>query len=290
MNAWQIVLQSLGSTLVDVLPIAAVLAFFQIAVLRRRVPELGRRLVGFGFVVLGLAVFLVGLEVALFPLGERMAIQLSDPDFVSADLSKSQMPSAPAADESTATAPPPALPWYRYHWVYLFAFSIGVTTTLAEPSLLAIAIKASEVSGGTIQPTGLRVAVALGVGFGVALGTFRIIAVHPLPAYILPGYLCVILQTLIAPKSIIPIAFDSGGVATSTVTVPIVAALGLGLATQIEGADPLIDGFGLIAFAVLFPIMTVMAYAQASQWRARRAERIPPPEHPNSDPLTLAGD
>lgn len=270
-SLWQPIRESIGTTLFDVLPIAAVLIFFQAAVLRRRVPELGVRLAGFGFVVLGLAVFLVGLEVALFPLGENMATQLSDPIFVTGEADP--QPKQPGLLPPSPNAKPTPPAWYRYHWAYLFAFSIGFTTTLAEPSLLAIALKASEVSGGTIQPTGLRLAVALGVGLGVALGTFRIIAVHPLPAYILPGYLCVIIQTIFAPKSIIPIAYDSGGVATSTVTVPIVAALGLGLATQIEGADPLIDGFGLIAFAVLFPIMTVMGYAQLSHWWACRAER-----------------
>jgi hypothetical protein len=149
--------------------------------------------------------------------------------------------------------------------VYLFAFMIGFSTTIAEPSLIAVAIKANEVSGGAIGAWGLRIAVALGVAFGITLGCYRIVVGDPIHWYIIAGYVVVMLQTAFAPKLIIPLAYDSGGVTTSTVTVPLVAALGLGLAETVPGRNPLIDGFGLIAFASLFPIMSVMAYAWLSE-------------------------
>jgi len=163
--------------------------------------------------------------------------------------------------------------WKDYVWVYLFAFAIGMSTTIAEPSLIAVAIKAEEVSGGTIGTWGLRIAVALGVAIGIALGTYRIVTGTPLHYYIMAGYVIVIVQTFFAPKIIVPLAYDSGGVTTSTVTVPLVAALGLGLAETVPGRSPLIDGFGLIAFASLFPMISVMAYAQLSEYRANRAKR-----------------
>ncbi|OOY42493.1 DUF1538 domain-containing protein, partial [Solemya velum gill symbiont] len=138
------------------------------------------------------------------------------------------------------------------------------------PSLIAVAIKASEVSGGAINPWGLRIAVAIGVAVGIGLGTFRIVTGTPLYIYIIVGYIIVIIQTVYAPKSIIALAYDSGGVTTSTVTVPLVTALGLGLSTTVPGRDPLLDGFGLIAFASVFPIMSVMGYAQLGEWLAAR--------------------
>jgi len=160
--------------------------------------------------------------------------------------------------------------WWAYGWIYLFAALIGFATTIAEPALIAVAYKANQVSGGTINQWGLRLVVALGVAVGIALGTFRIITGTPLFLYIAAGYLIVIVQTIFAPKMIIPLAYDSGGVTTSTVTVPIVAALGLGLSATSPGRNPAIDGFGLIAFASLFPIITVMAYVQIGQWWARQ--------------------
>jgi len=219
------------------------LRFFQLFVLRRPLNNPGQLMWGFGFVVLGLTLFLIGLELALFPLGEEMANQLTA-----------------GIDENEAN------PWYTFYWTYLFAFAIGLSTTIAEPALIAVAMKADEVSGGTIQAWWLRMAVALGVGIGVALGTFRIVVGVPLPYFILTGYAVVVVQTWFAPKQIIPLAYDSGGVTTSTVTVPLVAALGLGLASRIPGRDPIVDGFGLIAFASLFPMMTVMGYAQLATW------------------------
>lgn len=237
----------------DVLPIVLLIAFFQLVVLRQSIPHLRRVIVGGIYVVIGLALFLAGLEKALFPLGKIMANQLSDPAFIY------------GAGEVVTHAD-----WMAYGWVYLFAAMIGFATTIAEPSLIAVAYKANEVSAGTISSWGLRVTVALGVAFGISLGTFRIVTGTPLYLYILVGYLIVIVQTLFAPKSIIALAYDSGGVTTSTVTVPLVAALGLGLAATVPGRNPALDGFGLIAFASLFPIIAVMGYAQIMAWRTKR--------------------
>ncbi len=244
---------TLRATVGDVLPIAGILLFFQFAVLRRAVPNPGRILWGFVFVLVGLTLFLEGLDLALFPLGRSMAAQLTDPDLL-----------AQAAEGARTPH------WRHYYWVYLFGAAIGFSTTVAEPALIAVSLKAEEVSGGAVDAFWLRIAVALGVAAGIALGTWRIVTGHPLYWFIIAGYIVVVIQTLFAPRMIVPLAYDSGGVTTSTVTVPMVTALGLGLASNIPGRDPMIDGFGLIAFASLFPMMTVMAYAQFSQWLARR--------------------
>lgn len=235
-------------TIVDVLPIASIVVVFQVAVLRQKLPNIGRLVTGFIYVLIGLSLFLVGLEKALFPLGRLMATQLT------------QLP--PELGQAVAVH------WSQYYWVYLFAFCIGTSTTIAEPALIAVAVKANQVSGGAIGVWGLRIAVALGVAIGITLGTWRIVAGIPIQYFIIPGYVFVVIQTHFAPKMIVPLAYDSGGVSTSTVTVPLVAALGLGLADSVPGRDPVLDGFGLIAFAVLFPMITVMAYAQISSWRA----------------------
>jgi hypothetical protein len=238
----------------DVLPIAAILIGFQLVILRRRILNPAR--VGFGLllVLLGLALFLEGLELALFPLGRLMAEQLTAPAFLFGEGTEAIL----------------AFTWTDYLWVYVFAAAIGFATTVAEPALIAVSIKANQVSGGTITVNGLRFAVAVGVAVGVALGAFRIVTGTPLHWYIISGYIIVIAQTAVAPRAIIPLAYDSGGVTTSTVTVPLVAALGLGLAETIPGRSPLLDGFGLIAFASLFPMISVMAYAQISEWRTRK--------------------
>ncbi|MCK5541894.1 MAG: DUF1538 domain-containing protein [Desulfobacterales bacterium] len=241
------------ATCIDVLPIIILITGFQFLVLRQSIPHLRRLIVGGVYVVIGLALFLAGLEKALFPLGNIMATQLSDPAFIY------------GVGEVVTQAD-----WKAYGWVYLFAAMIGFATTIAEPSLIAVAFKASEVSAGTISQWGLRITVALGVAFGISLGTFRIITGTPIYIYILVGYMIVIVQTMFAPKSIIPLAYDSGGVTTSTVTVPLVAALGLGLAGTVPGRNPALDGFGLIAFASLCPIITVMGYAQLMHWRTKR--------------------
>ncbi|MDX1571274.1 MAG: DUF1538 domain-containing protein [Xanthomonadales bacterium] len=249
-------LGTLLATIRDVIPIAVVIFGFQFLVLRRRIPNWRRVAVGFVYVIIGLALFLVGLERALFPLGRIMAEQLTDPLFIAAGAIVEE-----------------GFHWLNFYWVYLFAFAIGFSTTIAEPSLMAVAIKANEVSAGTVGVWGLRIAVAVGVAVGIALGSYRIVVGDPIHNYIIAGYVVVIIQTRFAPKIIVPLAYDSGGVTTSTVTVPLVAALGLGLAETVPGRSPLIDGFGLIAFASLFPIMSVMAYAQLAEWRAGRRKR-----------------
>jgi hypothetical protein len=245
------------STLTDVLPIIGIIFGFQLLVLRQNIPNLKSVLVGLAYVLIGLTLFLVGLEEALFPLGKIMAQQLTDPDFI----------------RSTVDAAGATLQWDDYKWIYLFAAAIGFSTTIAEPALIAVAIKAGQVSSGGITVWGLRSAVAIGVAAGISLGAFRIVTGTPLHYYIIAGYIVVLIQTLYAPRTIIALAYDSGGVTTSTVTVPLVAALGLGLASTIPGRSPLLDGFGLIAFASLFPIISVMGYAQLGEWRLRRLKK-----------------
>jgi hypothetical protein len=247
---------TLASTIKDVLPIVALLVFFQLVILRRPLPNWKRIAVGFAFVLVGLTFFLDGLETALFPIGKIMARQLSHPEFIKA-----------------SETLPPHLNWTAYGWVYLFGALIGFSTTIAEPALIAVAFKAHEVSRGSLGQWGLRIAVAIGVAIGIAVGTFRIVTGTPLYLYIMAGYIIVVIQTVFAPREIIPLAYDSGGVTTSTVTVPLVAALGLGLADAIPGRDPALDGFGLIAFASVFPMVTVMGYAQLAHWVARRSLR-----------------
>ncbi|UGA55559.1 DUF1538 domain-containing protein [Vibrio sp. VB16] len=242
-------------TVLDVIPIATIIFGFQLVVLRKPIANLTSVILGFFYVILGLSLFLLGLELALFPLGETMAEQLTAPEFLYS-----------FKDNLTES-----LSWIDYYWVYLFAFSIGFSTTIAEPSLIAVAIKANQVSGGSISVNGLRIAVALGVAIGISLGSYRIVVGDPIHYYIMVGYIVVIIQTNFAPKMIVPLAYDSGGVTTSTVTVPLVTALGLGLASTVPGRNPVIDGFGLIAFASLFPIISVMAYAQITQWLNARS-------------------
>jgi hypothetical protein len=254
MEFLQHLLNTATSTLTDVLPIAGIIFGFQLLVLRQTIPNLKSVLTGFVYVLVGLTLFLVGLEEALFPLGKLMAHQLTDPEFI----------------RSTVHSVGDNLRWNDYKWIYLFAAAIGFSTTIAEPALIAVAIKAHQVSAGAITVWGLRTAVAIGVAIGITLGTFRIITGTPLHYYIIAGYVIVLIQTAYAPRTIIALAYDSGGVTTSTVTVPLVTALGLGLASTIPGRSPLLDGFGLIAFASLFPIMSVMGYAQLGEWRLRR--------------------
>ncbi len=242
------------ATLRDVAPIALILLVFQLGVLRQAIPRLKEVLAGAVYVVLGLALFLVGLEQALFPLGRVMAQQLTE-----------------AAIAGVAAGAVPD--WRDFGVVYAFAFAIGLATTIAEPSLIAVADKARAVSGGSVNAWGLRLAVALGVAFAIALGAFRIVTGTPLWLYMMAGYAVVIGQTVFAPKDIVALAYDSGGVTTSTVTVPLVAALGLGLATAVPGRSALLDGFGLIALASLLPMITVMGYAQLGVVTARRRQR-----------------
>ncbi len=242
----------LGSA-TDVLPIAVFLFLFQRVVIGKPMPGGKQIIIGFVFVVVGLACFLVGLEQALFPLGRLMAQKLTDPEFIGA-----------ATENGVAPG------WAQYYWVYLFALAIGVSTTLAEPALIAVALKANQVSGGAIDALGLRIAVAVGVGIGVSLGCYRIVTGLPLHYFIAAGYCVVVIQTLFSPKVIVPLAYDSGGVTTSTVTVPLITALGLGLSESVPGRSPLLDGFGLVAFASLFPIISVLTYGQISALRTRK--------------------
>ncbi|WP_323373325.1 DUF1538 domain-containing protein [Marinicella marina] len=221
-------LKGLINTTLDVLPIVGIILFFQLAVLKKPLAGWRKIVLGFVLVILGLDAFIVGLEMGLFALGETMALELTSLN-------------------SNAT-------------IYAFAFLIGISTTFAEPALIAISKKSVEISDGRIHDLMLRSFVALGVGIGITLGAHRIIEGEQIHYYIIAGYALVILLTTFAPRYIIPIAYDSGGVTTSTITVPLVAALGIGLASNIPGRDPLIDGFGLIAFASLFPMLTVMFY------------------------------
>ena len=238
---------SLLGVIKDVVPILAIILFFQYAVLKKPIENLKEVIIGFALVIIGLDAFIIGLEMGLFSLGETMALELTQ--------------KAGAAV------------------IYTFAFAIGFSTTMAEPSLTAIAKKAKEISDGRINDFVLRLFVALGVAIGIALGAFRIINGGEIVYYITAGYIFVIALTIIAPKYIIPIAYDSGGVTTSTVTVPLVAAIGLGLATNTPGRDPLIDGFGLIAFASLFPMITVMAYGVIAERMGLKGEHEKEQEH-----------
>lgn len=222
------VLEGLLGVISDVIPILGIILFFQYIILKKPIDNIKNVIIGFGLVILGLDAFIVGLEMGLFPVGETMAYELTQYD--------SKL------------------------IIYSFGFLIGFSTTMAEPALTAIARKAKEISDDKINDFVLRIFVALGVAIGIALGAYRIVVGDEIVYYIMAGYMLVIVLTFLAPKYIIPIAYDSGGVTTSTVTVPLVAALGLGLATNIPGRDPLTDGFGLIAFASLFPMITVMLY------------------------------
>lgn len=244
--------ETLLYTLRDVSPVVVILVVFQLGVLRQGLPNIRGIVTGSVMVLLGLALFLIGLEQALFPIGETMAWQLTE--------------------EVRSLAG--AVRWEDYWVVYLFAAAVGFATTVAEPALIAVGLKAQEVSGGAVNAWGLRIAVAVGVALGVSLGCFRIVTGTPLPWYIVAAYVVVIAQTFLSSRTIIPLAYDSGGVTTSTVTVPVVTALGLGLAANVPGRSPLIDGFGLIAFASVFPIMSVLGYAIVAdgveRWRTRK--------------------
>lgn len=232
-------LKALLGSCKDFLPIILVIAFFQFAVLQQPMPNVGDILVGLAFVVLGLTFFIYGLEMGLFPIGESMAQAFAKKGSIS--------------------------------WLLTFAFCLGFGTTVAEPSLIAVAKEAASVaaSGGMISDTlasqlsyanGLRFTVAFAVGLAIVIGVLRIIRGWPIQYLILGGYVLVVLMTMIAPSWIIGIAYDSGGVTTSTIMVPLVTTLGVGLASAIKGRNPMIDGFGLIAFASLTPMIFVMIY------------------------------
>jgi len=263
-NFFQLIISALGGTFIDILPIILVLGFFQAVAIRKKIPNLPTIVFGLVLVVVGLSIFIVGLEKCVFPIGTQMANQLTDLNFLTSGDENV------LAEIKTSITIDPAI----YLWTYVFAFLIGFSTTLAEPALIAVALKAKEITTGAISAWGLRISVALGVAFGVTLGVYRIVTGEPLHYYIATGYVFLLVQTYFAPKMIVPLAYDSGGVTTSTVTVPLIAALGIGLASNVPGRSPLIDGFGLIAFASLFPMITVMAYAMITEILAKRKRAI----------------
>ena len=223
----------------DLLPIIVVVAFFQFAVLQQPIPDLANILIGFFMVSIGLTLFIKGLEIGLFPVGENLAYDFAKKGSV--------------------------------FWLVVFAFGLGFGTTIAEPALIAIADKAAFLAAKEnviaqtdaaqqSYATGLRITVAVSVGIAIVIGVIRIIRGWPIQYIIIGGYIGVVSITFFAPKEIIGIAYDSGGVTTSTITVPLVTALGVGLASSIRGRNPMIDGFGLIALASLTPMMFVMLY------------------------------
>ncbi len=227
----------------DLLPIVAVILVFQLFVIRQQVEGLGSIITGTGLVVAGLACFLFGLKLALFPVGEGLAHSLARKGSV--------------------------------YWLIAFAFVLGFGTTVAEPALIAVADEAALVAAqaGAIEHSaaamasyanGLRLTVALAVGVALVIGVFRILTDWSLPMLIIGGYILVVILTGLAPKEIIGIAYDAGGVTTSTVTVPLVTALGVGLASSLQGRNPMLDGFGLIAFASLTPILFVLVYGMVA--------------------------
>ncbi len=239
MEAFIALFRALLSSARDLLPIVVVITFFQLVVLQEPLPNLVSILFGLLLVILGLTFFIFGLGLGLFPIGENMAQAFANKGSV--------------------------------FWLLIFAFCLGFGTTIAEPALTAVAEEASEVAaeGGMIANTkqsmeeyadGLRLTVALSVGVAIVLGVLRILKGWPIQYMIIGGYIGVVILTGFAPESIIGVAYDSGGVTTSTITVPLVTALGVGLASAIKGRNPMIDGFGLIAFASLLPMMFVMIY------------------------------
>ena len=230
---------SLTGSLRDLLPIVLVILFFQILVLQQPLPNVVDILIGTMFVVIGLTLFVQGLEMGLFPIGESLAHAFAKKGSVA--------------------------------WLLIFAFCLGFSTTVAEPALIAVSAEAATVAGqgGMILDTdeakdsyafGLRLTVAASVGVALVVGVIRILKGWPIHVLIISGYVMVVVVTMLAPREIIGIAYDSGGVTTSTITVPLVTALGIGLASSIKGRNPMVDGFGLIAFASLTPMIFVMIY------------------------------
>ena len=233
------ILKKIWAAIKDLIPIIVVVVFFQSVVIKQPFPHIGEVIFGILLVILGLMLFIEGLEIGLFPIGETMAYALAKKGSLL--------------------------------WLMVFSFALGFSTTIAEPALIAVAKEASVISSGAgliennqkimdIYAMGLRLTVAFSVGLAIVVGVLRILKGWPLHYLIIGGYVLVMLMTILAPEEIIGLAYDAGGVTTSTITVPLVTALGVGLATVIKGRSPLIDGFGLIAFASLLPMIFVMAY------------------------------
>ncbi|MEE4662102.1 MAG: DUF1538 family protein, partial [Halieaceae bacterium] len=231
MDQFRLFLRMLRGSFRDLLPIIAVIAFFQFLILKQLPANILDVAIGLSIVAVGLAIFLQGLEIGIFPVGEGLANDFANKGSV--------------------------------FWLLVFAFLIGFSTTIAEPALIAIAKKAASISDGRLDAFVLRLVVAVSVGSAIALGVFRILLGTPIHYFIIAGYVLVVGLTWFTPQEIVGLAYDSGGVTTSTVTVPLVAALGIGLASTIRGRDPVIDGFGLIAFASLTPMIFVQLYGIA---------------------------
>ncbi|NOZ38042.1 MAG: DUF1538 domain-containing protein [Gammaproteobacteria bacterium] len=233
------IFKTLYLSLRDLYPIILVIAFFQVVVLQQPIPHLLQILSGTLLVVIGLSLFVQGLQMGLFPIGESMAYAFARKGSL--------------------------------FWLLAFSFALGFGTTIAEPALIAVADEAADVAAaaGTVANSlqakasyadGLRLTVAFSVGFALIIGVLRILRGWPIQYLIVGGYIGVVIMTIFAPDDIIGIAYDSGGVTTSTMTVPLVTALGVGLASSIKGRNPMVDGFGLIAFASLTPMIFVMLY------------------------------
>lgn len=238
-NQLVIIFKKLKEATADLLPIILVVVFFQMVVIKQPFPEIGEIIIGVLFVIVGLMLFIEGLEMGLFPIGEAMANALAKKGSL--------------------------------FWLMIFSFALGFSTTVAEPALIAVAKEASIISSGAglienseesmnAYALGIRLSVAFSVGLAIVIGVLRILKGWPIYYLIIGGYIVVMLMTVIAPQEIIGLAYDAGGVTTSTITVPLVTALGVGLASVIKGRSPLTDGFGLIAFASLLPMIFVMAF------------------------------
>ena len=234
-----VILNKLGSAIADLIPIILVVVFFQLVVIQQSFPNIGEVIFGSFFVIIGLTLFIEGLEIGLFPIGESMANALTKKGSL--------------------------------FWLMLFSFVLGFSTTIAEPALIAVTKEAGRIAGqagliDNVQDTidnyamGLRLSVAFSVGLAIVIGVLRILKGWPIYYLIIGGYVIVMLMTIVAPTEIIGLAYDAGGVTTSTITVPLVTALGVGLSKTIKGRSPLVDGFGLVAFASLLPMIFVMGY------------------------------
>ncbi len=232
----------------DIAPIAVIIAVFQAAVFRKPPAHLRRLLIGLFYVAVGLTLFRVGIATSLVPTGSAMAEQLL----------------ATQGEDSPA--------WPSYVWLCLFASLIGFSATLIEPTLIAVADRVRELTGGSVRPGHLRVVVAIGVAFGLLTGVLRILIGVPLALVIAPLVAVIAVLAALSERSAVPLALDSGGVATSVVTVPLITAFGVAVATALPGRDPVADGFGLIVLALLFPMVSVLVFAQLRRLRASRRQ------------------
>ena len=236
-------------TVYDIVPIAVVIAVFQVAVFRRRPANLQRILTGLIYVAVGLTLFRVGISTSIVPTGTSMAEQML------------------AVEEGASPS------WAQYLWLCVFAALIGFSATLIEPTLIAVADRVRDLTGGAVRPGQLRVVVAIGVACGLLTGVLRIIAGISLPVVFIPVIVLIIGLVATAPAAAVSLALDSGAVATSVVTVPLIAAFGVAVAGAIPGRDPITDGFGLLVLALLFPVVSVLTFAHVRGRSASRRDR-----------------